>query len=50
VTLNYSARIDSLIRAGNLYLSLPDAIVPALENNFDIVVGRFWRQIASTDV
>jgi outer membrane protein TolC len=50
VTFNNSPRIESLIRAGNLYLSLPDAIALAVENNLDIEVERFWPQIASTDV
>ena len=50
VTFDNSPRIASLIRAGNLYLSLPDAIALALENNLDIEVERFWPKIASTDV
>lgn len=51
-SLNFSnsSRLDSLIRAGNLYLSLPDAIALALENNLDIEDERFWPTIASTDV
>ena len=35
-----SARIDRLIRAGRIYLSLRDAIALALENNLDIEVAR----------
>ena len=31
-----STRIESLMRAGNLYLSIQDAIALALENNLDI--------------
>ena len=50
VSFNNSPRVDSLIRAGNLYLSLPDAIALAVENNLDIEVERFWPEIASTDV
>src|ERR1035438_5734081 len=30
-----STRLDSLLRAGNLYLSLADSIALALENNLD---------------
>ena len=30
-----------LIRAGNLYLSLSDAIAMALENNIDVEVSRY---------
>src|SRR5260370_34849049 len=35
-----SARIDRLMRAGRIYLSLRDAIALALENNLDIEVAR----------
>jgi hypothetical protein len=44
--LNNSARIDSLLRAGNLYLSLQDAIALALENNLDIAIQRYAPQLA----
>ncbi len=50
VDLRNSSRVESLIRAGNLYLSLSDAIALALENNLDIVNERFQPQIASTDI
>jgi outer membrane protein TolC len=36
-----SPRLDRLMRAGNLYLSLRDAIALALENNLDIENARF---------
>ena len=36
-----SNRIEQLIRAGNIYLSLRDAIALALENNLDIENARF---------
>jgi outer membrane protein len=36
-----SARIRSLIRAGKLYLTLPDAITLAIENNLDLEVNRY---------
>jgi outer membrane protein len=45
-----SPRIVSLIRAGNLYLSLQDAIALALENNLDIEVQRYNPRIANMDV
>ena len=35
------AGIESLLRAGNLYLSLQDAIALALENNLDIAIQRY---------
>lgn len=44
-----STRLDSLMRAGNIYLSLQDAIALALENNLDIEVHRYDRPEAETD-
>lgn len=49
VSFTDSSRLDSLIRAGNLYLSLRDAIALALENNLDVELQRFGRPIAATD-
>jgi hypothetical protein len=48
--LNNSPRIESLLRAGNLYLSLQDTIALALENNLDIAIQRYGPQIADTAV
>jgi outer membrane protein TolC len=45
-----SARIDSLMRDGKVYLSLNDAVALALENNLDIAIARFNLNIADTDV
>jgi outer membrane protein TolC len=39
-------RLEALMRAGDLYLSLQDAIALALENNLDLEVQRFGTQIA----
>jgi outer membrane protein len=50
VNLNNSPRLESLIRAGNLYLSLQDTIALALENNMDIELQRYTPQIADTDL
>jgi outer membrane protein TolC len=50
VSFQNSSRIDNLMRAGRLYLSLPDAIALVLENNLDIELQRFLPQIAGTDV
>lgn len=47
--LGNSPRLESLIRAGNLYLSLEDAIAVALENNLDIELSRYGPQIAQAD-
>lgn len=41
VNLSNSSRLESLIRAGRLYLSLQDAIALALENNLDIELQRY---------
>src|SRR5580765_365255 len=41
-----SNRIDALMRAGNLYLSLEDTVALALENNIDIAIQRYGPQIA----
>src|ERR1700678_4054639 len=45
-----SNRIFELMRAGQLYLSLADAIALALENNLDIEVERYLPPIAGTDI
>lgn len=41
VSFGNSSRLDALVRAGNLYLSLQDAIALALENNLDIQLQRY---------
>ena len=41
ITWADSPRLDRLMRAGNIYLSLRDAIALALENNLDIENARF---------
>lgn len=50
VSFSNSARLESLIRAGNLYLSLQDAIALALENNLDIELQRFGPQQAAANL
>ena len=50
VNFRNSNRIDSLLRSGQLYLSLQDAIALALENNLDIELQRFGPRIASSDL
>jgi len=49
-SLANTARIDSLLRDGRLYLSLNDAIALALENNLDIAIARYTLNIADTDI
>jgi outer membrane protein TolC len=45
-----SPRLDQLIRNGQLYLSLKDAIDLALENNLDLAIARYNLPIANTDI
>lgn len=47
--LGNSGRLDSLLRAGKIYLSLQDAIALALENNLDIELQRYGPQLAEYD-
>jgi outer membrane protein len=41
VNLQNSARVHDLMRAGNLYISLQDALALAIENNLDIELERY---------
>lgn len=50
VNVSNSARLDSLLRAGQLYLSLRDAIALALENNLDIEIERYEFSLADIEV
>jgi len=49
VTVN-STRLEDLAKGGKIYLSLSDAIVLALENNYDIAIQRYNIDIADTDI
>ena len=42
--------LDSLLRDGKIYLSLSDAVMLALEDNYDIAIARINLDIADTDV
>ncbi len=46
VSLANSPRLESLLRAGNLYLSAQDAVALAMENNLDIEVQRYGPLLA----
>ena len=46
INVTNSTRIESLLRGGNLYLSLQDAIALALENNIDLEIQRYGPQVA----
>jgi outer membrane protein TolC len=48
--LGNTPRLDSLLRDGKIYLSLSDAVLLALENNFDIAIARINLDIADTDL
>jgi outer membrane protein len=48
--LGNTPRLDSLLRDGKVYLSLSDAVLLALENNFDIAIARINLDIADTDI
>jgi len=45
-----TARIRQLLRGGNLYLALPDAIALGIENNLDVELLRYALPIADTEV
>jgi outer membrane protein len=42
--------LNDLIHNGKIYLSLSDAIILALENNYDIAIQRYNLDIADTDI
>ena len=50
VNLTNSNRIEQLLRAGNLYLSLQDAIALTLENNLDIEIQRYGAPIQEANI
>ncbi len=46
INLANSSRLESLIRAGNLYLSAEDVVALAIENNIDMEVQRYAPLLA----
>ena len=50
INLRNSSRLDSLVRAGRIYLSLQDTIALALENNLDIEVQRYGPKLAEAEL
>jgi outer membrane protein TolC len=50
VSFDDSPRIEALLRAGSIYLSLRDAIALALENNLDVEVARYYPKLALSDL
>ena len=50
VSFDNSQRIRELVRAGNLYLSLQDALALAIENNLDVELQRFTLPTGDTEL
>jgi len=50
VSFEDSPRLEKLMRAGQIYLSLHDAIALALENNLDLEYARFNTRLSDTNV
>ena len=48
--LGNSPRIDSLMRDGQIYLSIDDAVALTLENNLDLDIARYNLNIAAADL
>jgi outer membrane protein TolC len=48
--LGNTPRLNSLLRDGKIYLSLSDAVLLVLENNFDVQIARINLDIADTDI
>ena len=46
INLTNSSRLESLIRAGNLYLSALDVVALAIENNLDVEIQRYGPMLA----
>jgi outer membrane protein len=46
IRVTNSPRLESLMRAGNLYLSAPDVVALAIENNIDVEVQRYGPLLA----
>src|SRR6266852_2745789 len=44
--LTNTPRLESLVRGGNLYLSVQDVIALVLENNIDIAIQRYGPVLA----
>ena len=46
VSLSNSSRLETLVRAGNLYISAQDAVALAIEYNIDVEVQRYGPLLA----
>ena len=50
MNLSNSPRLESLLKGGNIYLSMNDMIALALENNLDIEIQRIGPAIADANI
>jgi outer membrane protein TolC len=50
VNFGNSPRLEQLLREGQLYLSLQDALALAMENNLDIAYARYGPDLADADI
>ena len=50
INLTNSNRLESLLRGGNLYLSLQDAIALSLENNIDLEIQRYGAPVQDANI
>lgn len=50
IRLGNSSRLESLLRAGRLYLTLQDAIALAIENNLDVELQRYGPMISQASL
>ena len=50
ISFEDSPRVERLMRAGRIYLSLRDAIALALENNLDIEVSRLGPKLSDANL
>src|SRR5579872_701698 len=46
INLSNSSRLEVLVRGGNLYLTAPDVVALAIENNIDVEVQRYGPLLA----
>jgi outer membrane protein len=49
-SLGNTPKLEQLLHDGKIYLSLSDAVMLALENNYDIAIARINLDIADTDI
>src|SRR5579862_7118961 len=45
-----AVHVSDLVKDGKIYLSLSDAVLLALENNYDIAIQRYNLDVADTDI